>query len=284
MKILTYISVLIFVFLFRIIELTAQEYRIPATNTRDGKLILKDFTGNLQVEGYDGKDIVFFKASFNGDNVSSTSKQAKELNPSLKGMPDNSGIGLNIENSGNQITVKCILPDIHTSEYKVKMPNNYSLKIVHNCERSKDIIVSEMRNEVEMSNCQSIKLLNVIGSIVLSTINGNIELENCAIDKDATLSLIEISGNIKADISRIDTKEPISLISISGNIILTLPAKISADFNLNSISGIIESDFDFPDENKNQVIGTQINYPINGGGVKINISTVSGNISLRKVN
>ena len=283
MKIITYIPIIFFAFLYETNELTAQEYRIPATNSKDGKLILKDFTGDLRVEGYDGREIVFFKTSFEANDGTYDSKQDGELNPP-KGISYNSGISLQTEKNGNQITVKCLLPGLHTSEYKVRMPGNYSLKIVSNCERSGNITVSEMRNEVEISNCQSVKLINNIGSIVLSTVSGNIDLENCRLDKEATLSLVSISGNIKADLSRVDTEEPISINSISGNVNLALPAKISAAFNLNSLSGMVKSEFDFPGESKNQFIGTKINFKTNGGGVGINISTVSGNINLRKVN
>ena len=284
LKTIRYIALIIISLLFKANETGAQEYKIPATNTRDGKLILKDFTGALKVEGYDGKEIVFFKTSFDNNNDPSASKQEGELNTTNQGISDNSGIGLHTEKEGNQITVICLLPGIHTSEYKVKIPNNYSLKIISDCERSRDITVNGLKNEVEISNCQSIKLLNIIGSIVLSAVNGNIELENCELDKDATLSVAAISGNIKAELSRVDTKEQISINTISGDIILTIPVKISASFNLNSLSGIIKSEFDFPDESKNQVVGTRINFPANGGGTEINISSVSGNISLKKVN
>ena len=54
------------------------------------------------------------------------------------------------------------------------------------------------------------------------------------------------------------------------------------DFTLNSISGTIKSDFNFPDESKNKFVGTKINFQTHGGGSEIKLYTVSGNISVRK--
>jgi len=261
--------------------LTAQEYKIPVTHTGDGRLILKDFIGDLQVEGYEGNEIVFFKTSFGGDKGPSASKGEEEANPSSRGRSDNSGIGLHIEINEDQIEATCLPTDIQSGEYKVKVPDNYSIRITGHCQRTKGITVSDTRNEVEIKNCQSIKLSNTTGSLILSAISGNIEVENCTLDPGATLSIASISGNIQAVLSRVITREAISLNSISGNIVLTLPAKITADYRLKTISGIIKSDFDFPDESKNQVVGTKIDYQ-SDGDFEIKINTVSGNIYIRK--
>ena len=43
--------------------LSAQEYKIPVQNTKDGRLILKDFTGTLPIEGYAGADIIITSTS-----------------------------------------------------------------------------------------------------------------------------------------------------------------------------------------------------------------------------
>lgn len=277
LKTVSYISTFIITILFSVNVLVAQEYKVPVTNTKDGKIILENFMGNLHIEGYDGKEIVFTKTSFGGDKNFSISQHAKGAN-------DNSGIGLRIEKNGSQVTATCVLTGIQTNGYKLKVPNNFSIKVTSDCERSKDISISDMRNEVEVNNCQSIKLSNITGSLILSATSGNIVLENCALAKDATISIAVTSGNIRANLSSVDTKEPILVNSISGNVSLTLPANTNPNFTLKSVSGVIKSDFDFPDESKktNQVLGPKIDYKANSNAVTIMITTVSGNITLRK--
>lgn len=275
MKTKSYIYFVVFALIFCVTKITAQEYRIPTSNTKDGKLILENFVGELQVEGYEGKDVVFLRTSFDGDKNFTSTKLVKEKR-------DDSGIGLHIEINDNQVIATCLLPDLNLSVYKVKVPNNFSLKVKSDCERSKGVIVSGLRNDVDVNNCQGIELLDISGSIVLSSISGNIKLKNCALDKDATISITAISGNISATLSQINTNEPIFLNSISGNIVLTLPPKISANFSLNSVSGRITSDFDYPADRENSLVGTRMDFQANGGGVLIKANTVSGNIVLRK--
>ena len=43
--------------------LSAQEYKITTQNSREGRLILKDFTGTLPIEGYNGTDIIITSTS-----------------------------------------------------------------------------------------------------------------------------------------------------------------------------------------------------------------------------
>jgi len=239
----------------------SQSYKIPVENTRGGKLILEDFIGTLPVEGYDGKEIIFSS----GEN-------------------DNSQMGLHMERNGNKITVTCLLPITRRKEYKVKVPANFSIKVESGCERSNDLIISNMNNEIDVINCQSITLMNTSGSIVLSTIQGNIKLDQCKLDSDATLSISTISGNIQAIFTQVQPKVSISISSISGEVEITVPTSLAANLLLKTVSGSVFSDFDFPDkaQHTNEIIGTTIENKLNGGGVGFNLSTVSGNISLRK--
>ena len=43
--------------------LSSQEFKIPFQNSKDGKLILRNFIGTLPIEGYSGNDIIITSAS-----------------------------------------------------------------------------------------------------------------------------------------------------------------------------------------------------------------------------
>jgi DUF4097 and DUF4098 domain-containing protein YvlB len=119
-----------------------------------------------------------------------------------------------------------------------------------------------MLNEIEIQSCHSINLQQVTGPLVLSTISGNIDITFGAIN----------------------TLKPFSINSISGEIDITLPSKLSANIEMESLSGSIYSDFEIPGSSKNlnQVGGNHLDYKLNGGGTKISIVTVNGFIYLRK--
>jgi len=237
----------------------AQEYKISVQNSSDEKLSLIDFMGSLPIEGYNGKDIIIVPTS--GFSVEAP-ERADGLKPSYPNGTDNTGIGLELEKSGNQINVRCLLPITKRATYKVKVPYNLAIKVESACERNSNISIQNMKNEIEIKSCQSIYLRDVTGPLVLSTVAGGIDIEYTKVNSD----------------------KPVSINSISGNIDITLPAKTPADLEIRTVTGSVSSDFDFPTDegDMKQVGGKTYIYALNGGGVDYKIVSVSGNIQLTK--
>ncbi len=245
---------------FKINMLFGQEYKIPVQNSNDGKLSLINFMDDLPIEGYNGNEIIIAPTS---DYSSSPDERAKGLKPIYPKGTDNTGIGLFVEKNGNQVTVQCLLPITKREEYKIKVPDNFSIKVESGCERTNNLFIRDMKNEIEIKNCFSIKLNNVTGPLVISTISGDIDIIY----------------------SSVNTEKPVSVSSISGNIDIALPASTPANLEMKTISGKVFSDFDFTSEDtgRKQIGGATLKYKINGGGVDFKIVSVSGNIYLRKV-
>lgn len=271
MRTIVYLFLFYSAFLFSVKASVAQEFKVPVANSKSMKLILKGFVDDLNVVGYDGNEIVFFKtppkSNYNESAIKSTDKLG-------------SNFGLSVEKVENQIEVTFYREKSLPAKYTIKVPNGLSLRILSNC----NIVVTSMNNEIEISGGQFVKIANTTGSIVVSGKTNNIMLDNCSLDKNSTISVAVISGNIMARFIRIDTKEPVLINSISGNIMIEAPATIQANLKLKSTSGMIMSDFDIPEESKssNEQLGDQINYQTNGGGTEIRISSVSGNIIVKK--
>jgi lia operon protein LiaG len=241
-------------------SMTAQEYKISVQNTRDTKLILHDFSGDLPIEGYSGNEIIFTSES----EKFAPPEKAKGLKPIYPGGTDNSGLGLSVQKDGSQITVTCLLPFTRRGEYKIKVPDNLALEMQSGCERSNDISISGMKNEIDIQNCHDIDLKNVSGPVVLST----------------------ISGDINATFGTIATDKPFSINSVSGDVDITLPGKTAVNIEMGTITGGFYSDFDLADTEKNmkRVGGNHLSATLNGGGFKFSLETVSGNVYLRKGN
>ncbi len=240
-------------------SLTAQEYKVNVENTKNSKLSLSSFSGDLKIEGYAGNEIIF--SPVGGEDMK-TPERAKGLKPVYGGGVDNTGVGLSVEKNANGISVTCLLPFTNSREYTVKVPEGMAVEVNSECQYNNDIYINGMKNEIEIQSCHSIILKGVTGPLVLST----------------------ISGDIEVTFSSLATGKPFSINSISGEIDITLPATIAADIELSAISGRMFSDFDFGDKSKgmNQVGGNVLSTKLNGGGAKFNIMTVSGNIYLRK--
>jgi lia operon protein LiaG len=256
----TYRLLFLTIFLFAALTARGQEFKTEAKNSADNKLVLLNFPGDLPVTGYSGDEIVI--TAEGGTFV--PPERAKGLKPVFPGGNDNTGLGLSIEKEGKTTTITCILPITRTAEYTVKVPNNLALEIQSGCEKNTSIAVTGMKNEIEIQNCQGIDLKNVTGPLVLSSISG-----------DINISLTEIS-----------TGKPLSVNAISGEIDITLPAKAAASFELNTVGGAFYSDFEFTQEKEplKKIGGNDLKMNINGGGPKFSITTVSGNVYIRKGN
>ena len=238
--------------------LSAQEYKISTQNNKDGRLILKDFSDELPIEGYNGTDIIITSTS---QDLTPPAK-AKGLKPIFPAGTDNTGIGLDVQKADNLITITCLLPFTRGGEYKIKVPENLSIEIASGCERNNDVSIQNMKNEIDIKTCHNIDLKNVTGPLVLST----------------------ISGDINISYSSINSSKSSSISSISGDIDITLPVKTPTDLELRTVTGAIYSDFDFQESQKNlkKVGGNDMKYSLNGGGFSLSLGTVSGNIYLRK--
>jgi lia operon protein LiaG len=247
--------------LFSTSLLKAQDYKVPIENTKDSKVSFENFTGDLPVEGYDGNEIV---VTIQSDKFTKAPDKAKGLKPVFAGGEDNTGIGVYMEKNGNNVTLTCLLSITQRENYKIKVPRNIAVKIHSSCGGGGDITVSNMVGEVEVSNCQGIELKNCTGPVVLSTISGSINLKLGSMSKD----------------------RPVSIACISGDIDITLAPTAAVDLQMHTVSGNIYTDFDLSQKDKgdlkrvggNSNIGTQLN----GGGAKLTLTNVSGNIYLRK--
>jgi lia operon protein LiaG len=238
--------------------LSAQEYKVTVANPKDTRLVLKDFSGALPIEGYAGADIVITAV----DGEFTPPEKAKGLKPIYPAGSDNTGIGLDVQKSDNRIVITCLMPFTRHGEYKMKVPESMSIELSSGCERNNDVNVKNMKGEIDIETCHDIKLEDVTGPLVLST----------------------ISGNIDVTYSTINTTKSSSVNSISGDVDITLPVKTATNLDLSVISGAIYSDFDFSDSQKNlkKIGGNETNFSLNGGGFKFSIGSVSGNIYLRK--
>ncbi len=240
------------------LSVNAQDYKIAVQNVKEGKLTLNDFAGDLPIEGYSGNEIII-----TSDRSNKTPSRAKGLQPVYAEGTDNTGFGVSVEKNGNQITLQCLLPITQSANYKIKVPDNFSVKVDNECGHSGDVNVSNIKGEVDIKNCQGISLKNVSGSLVLSAISGDIDV-------------------VLTDVSK---EKPISIAAISGEIDITVPARAGIDIQMENISGGIYSDFDFDTDKKSmkRVGGNnKVKGQLNGGGADFKITNISGNIYLRK--
>lgn len=251
-------QIFILFFLFASVSsIRAQGYKIPVQNTPEGKIVLKNFPGNMPVKGYSGSDVVL-----SSDRDKEIPARAKGLKAVYSAGTDNTGVAVYMEKNGNQITLTCLLPITQSASYSIEVPDNFAVTVNNECGHSGDVTVSNVKGEVNVSNCSDITLKNVSGPMVLSSISGDINV---------------VIADVKKD-------NPVSITSISGNIDVSMPAMAKADLQMENTTGSIYSDFDFPSDDKKmrKIGGNSIHTQLGGGGTTVRLTNISGNIYLRK--
>ena len=140
------------------------------------------------------------------------------------------------------------------------------------------------------------------GSIIVSNITGNLELENT----NGPISASDISGSVIAEsvndtidvsFANIVGSEVMALLSINGDLNLGIPGDAGVQLHIDSNRGEIYSDFEVDVQPSEPVIerrddrgGVEVRVEsviianVNGGGAVIRLKTLNGNINIRNSN
>lgn len=116
----------------------------------------------------------------------------------------------------------------------------------------------------------SVKAGSTSGTVRVSSVSGSVEIGNTSGSATVTQP--------QADI------QPIRIHNISGGIKVSLNQSAAFDLDVNTTSGGFGTDFDITVSGKlsNSVVGEDISGKVNGGGPIVELSTVSGGISVNK--
>lgn len=236
------------------------EYKIAVDNTKDAKLVLDGFSDDLSIEGYAGTEIVVSGGKNDNDG---DAERARGLKPIYPSGTDNTGIGVFMEKDGNSIHLHCLHSFTQGGRYRIRVPESLALDITRDCVGGGETTISNIKSEIEFKGCHDIKLKNVSGPLVISTISGEVNVVFTEVSKDKSISITSVSGEVD----------------------VTIPAKAGFNLEMGTVMGNMYSDFDLPSTKQGdmeRVGGNTIRAKVNGGGVDIRLHCVSGSVYLRK--
>ncbi|UOQ78578.1 DUF4097 domain-containing protein [Hymenobacter sp. 5516J-16] len=237
--------------------LRAQEYktRFP---TRDNRRIVLEMHGsNVVVEGYDGDEVII-----RGNGYQEPPKQAEGLRPIYNSAEDNTRLGLSVATQGNVLRV--VQASRKAVTYTLRVPRRTALVFTETNWNGSDLRVSGLAGslELKMKNGDA-TLTNVTGPVVGNSTSGDITVQFASLPA-----------------------EPTALSLVSGKLDVTMPAASKANLTVRSMSGEVYTDFDLnprptPD-GLTRVSGQTVSVPLNGGGSKLALHNISGDIYVRK--
>ncbi|HUQ51293.1 MAG TPA: DUF4097 family beta strand repeat-containing protein [Gammaproteobacteria bacterium] len=225
------------------------------------------FSGDIQVESYDGNEIIIV-----ADAPMKGPEGTEE--PRADGLRriQSSSVGLTVEEGDNKVSLRMDFSPKNV-DLEVRVPRRTS---VH----------------ANLVNGGDIEIMGVTGEHELQNVNGDV----IATDISGSAVLNSTNGDVRATFASVAGESPMSFTSFNGDVDVSLPANLSADLLVTSQQGDVFTDFDFQerqnptDVRRQQDAGgrrvvrmqRETRYAIGGGGRDIQLRTFNGDIMIRK--
>jgi len=247
--------------------LFSQESKYEYTPKVKSRIQIADLLGEITVKNNTGNAIVI-----TSDITLEKPERAEGLQL-LGAMEDNTGLGLNVSEADGVVKIVGITKKVKEYAYTISVPQGMKLGIDYHSPFARN----------------NLKVDSYSGSLEIKTLSSNVTLTNCT----GPLTVSSISGNIEAVFSGLSQEQPTSLATVSGLVDVTLPATTKADIQVSNITGDVynnldlvnasESDKDNRSEGLDEIKHrNNTEYTLNGGGQKLLLKSISGNIYLRK--
>jgi hypothetical protein len=242
----------------------AQEDRVtvPFRDAARPKIVRVNLIdGQIQVRAHQGKELIVELGGRGGSTPAQASGMRK-----LNVTP-----GLQIDEENNVVNVRVDPPRRGNLVLLVPSQTSLNLRGVNGC-----------RIDVE----------NVDGDIEANCVNGTIAMRNVS----GSVVAHAVNGKVLVTMDRLDANKPLALSSLNGDVDLTVPAATKADLRMKSTNGDVYTDFEVTiqptpsgavertrEGGKYRVrIDRGVQGTINGGGPMLSMTTMNGNVYLRK--
>lgn len=223
-----------------------------SSHAQDFKLTLKqeitqvniiDITGAVEIYGITGNDIRI-----------STLSPAKDAGARKDAEADNTQKGINYKLKGNKIVLKGTFSEGTAVQYRIEIPKQMLVTVEAEGNFTKSLLVQKVTGKIDINTNADVTIPDLSNGLVLQNNKGN--------------TTIGLAGKIK---------DPVSIITQSGNVAVQIPDYLGVDLQLGSgvgkASAILKTRSGVTNFN-----GRQFTSGVNGGGTKIQIRSVSGNI------
>ena len=222
----------------------AQDFQKSYKLGSGGQIHIGNVSGDVKVSGYSG-DAVIVKGFKEGE--------------------DRDRLDVEDLSTEGRIEIRAHYPkhcDCQASiRFEVQVPGSVKYDFEH---------ISSVSGSVEVSQ--------VTGRVHATSVSGNVEVHGVS----GSVNAKSVSGNVEVEINRLDgSADDMRFSSVSGNVSVRMPSEIDADVDMSSLSGGIHTDF--PIEVTHERFGprTSARGKLGTGARRLQMSSVSGSLSLR---
>lgn len=245
----------------------AQENKFEYTPKVKNRVEIANLLGEITLKNASGNAIVI-ESDFDMEKP----ERAEGLSL-LGAKEDNTNLGLSITEENGVVSIEGITNKVKDYSYTISIPQGIAVSLDYNSPFA--------NSDIEVDSYK--------GSFEIKTLTANVKITNCT----GPFTVNSTSGDIEAVFNSLNQSEPTSLASVSGLIDVTVPADSKATFEISNITGNIYNNLDLKGQSKadkdSRADGLGAikhsndgSYTLNGGGQKVILKAISGNIYLRK--
>lgn len=122
----------------------------------------------------------------------------------------------------------------------------------------------------------SVDVLGATGEIDVNSVNGNVRAESSG----GPVLAKAVNGNVMARMGRISTTEDLTYSTVNGNVLVEFGDELDAEIEMSTVNGGFETNF--PLTVRGRINPRHIRATVGSGGSRVKLSTVNGNVELRK--
>lgn len=233
------------------------------------------FRGTITVTGYSGQNVVVEATVRTAELSEQEEEKDQEQNQKAKGMRliRSAATGLAITEEDNVVGIR-VQSMSQAVDLDIQVPFNTSLKLMGMA--GGEILVKKVTGDHEIqNNAGPVTLTDISGSVVASS----------------------LAGELTVTFDKITPDKPMSFTSMAGDVDVTFPATLKADLKMKTMMGDIYSDYEVAikptpqkveeeteeDTGKYRVSFDKTIYgTVNGGGAEFSFSTMHGSIYIRR--
>jgi lia operon protein LiaG len=257
--------IVIAAFVFPILAL-GQMKKFEYTPKVKNKLEIKNLLGEISLQNSQGSALVI-----ESDFKMERPDRAAGLKL-LGAVEDNTDLGVNVSEENGVVSILGAVKQVRDYKYKILVPAGMAVNLDYNNPFAKgDLTIDSYRGSLEIHTLNAnVKITNSTGPFAINTISGDLEVVFSSINQDA----------------------PTSLASVSGLIDVTIPSGEKANLGINTMNGNVYNNLDLkslkeaePDrraEGMKTIRRDAGEFTLNGGGQKVYLKSITGNIYLRK--
>lgn len=215
-------------------------------------LTVKNISGDIRVERASGNvaDITAVKSGEDADEIQVSITKTDEGVTACTIYP---GYGNTCEHSHSERNIHARV------DYTIHIPGGVRLR------------AANVNGSVEAENLAS--------NAEVSSVNGSV-----SVSTTGWAEATSVNGSVHASLGSVEGPDELNFKSVNGNVDVTVPPGLNADIRFSTLNGHVTSDFPYTVEGGTSVggHGTNVEGRIGNGGRRIELSSVNGNLELRK--